>query len=101
VILPGGSHGTASEATYCSKSDKLTLHGSKDEPVQLTIHSGGSSQTLTAPELVVDIRPVAQPTIAPVQAQVLSTQYGGGQPWQAEPDWNDAVDDVRQKSIRE
>jgi hypothetical protein len=95
VILPGGSHGTASEATYCSKTDKLTLHGSKDEPVQLTIHSAGSSQTLTASELVVDIKPVAQPTIVPVQGQVLPSRYEGPQPWQSEPNWNDAIGDPR------
>jgi hypothetical protein len=43
VILPGGSNAVASEVTYCAKSDKLTLRGSKEQPVSLTIHAGGTS----------------------------------------------------------
>jgi hypothetical protein len=91
VFLPGGSNGKAAEASYCAKSSKLTLRGSKEEPVELTIHAGGSSQTLTASELVVDIKPVAQPTIAP--AQTTPATYF--EPTPAEPDWNNAVDDPR------
>jgi hypothetical protein len=77
----------------------LTLRGSKDEPVEWTIHAGGSTQRLTASELVVDIKPVAQPTIAP--AQTTPATYF--EPTPAEPDWNNALDDVRQKAqpIRE
>jgi hypothetical protein len=95
VILPGGSNAVASEVTYCAKSDKLTLRGSKEQPVSLTIHAGGTSQTLTASELVVDIKPVQPPTISPGQATTMPANYTppADPNWNREPNWNDAIGD--------
>jgi hypothetical protein len=96
VILSGGSNALASEVTYCAKNDKLTLRGSKGQPVSLTIHAGGTSQTLTALELVVDIMPVTPPTMVPLQPTRPAGYTAPADPnWNREPNWNDAVDDPR------
>ena len=71
VMLPGGNHGMANDASYDSKTDTLTLRGSKDKPVKLTMVTGGVPRTMTAAEIAVELNTdaatAAPPQITPQQ----------------------------------
>jgi hypothetical protein len=79
VMLPSGMKGNAVEATYDTRSNKLTLNGSESEPLTLTMEGNGSAQTITAPKLDLTIKFV-QPVGAPMSDDAEADPFGEGAP---------------------
>jgi hypothetical protein len=61
VTLPNGAKGTASDAIYDTAKKKLTLTGSKDQPVKLTLDAGGVVQSMSTPTIELELNFSAQP----------------------------------------
>ena len=64
VMLPDGNRGTANEASYDSITDTLTLRGTKDKPVKLTMGSG--QRTMTAAEIAIQLNTAAPAEAPPI-----------------------------------